>query len=236
MPGNLCRKPRGQKTETNQLLKVLVYDRPISIDGLRWRDLQLWWSETNQITDSEEAKKTLYQRLCESLPANSPPQALLFDAFYRGFGPAVPNLPALLPEVWLHWDPKTVKERGPQALLRFRMDFLLGGRCGGYRRRICFVESAGSSPVVARKKQVHAIDFPADSRQWRAGRNSRAGLQPFYGTQWSPRGVDRYRRPTLAGRSRRIAVRHTRLPPAGTAEHQADAPTARVVKWSCRRL
>lgn len=111
---------------------VLVYDRPISIDGLRWRDLQLWWSETNQIGDSDEAKKTLYQRLCESLPANSPPQALLFDAFYRGFGPAVPNLPALLPEVWLHWDLKTVKERGPQALLRFRMDFLLllprGGR------------------------------------------------------------------------------------------------------------
>ena len=36
-----------------------------------------------------------------------------------------------MPEVWLHWDPKTVKERGAEALLRFRMDFLLllpGGR------------------------------------------------------------------------------------------------------------
>ena len=37
----------------------------------------------------------------------------------------MPNLPALLPEVWLHWDPRTVKERGPDALLRFRIDFLL---------------------------------------------------------------------------------------------------------------
>jgi very-short-patch-repair endonuclease len=37
----------------------------------------------------------------------------------------VQDLPALLPEVWLHWDPRTVRERGPQALLRFRMDFLL---------------------------------------------------------------------------------------------------------------
>ena len=37
----------------------------------------------------------------------------------------MPDLPALLPEVWLHWDPKTVAERGPNALLRFRMDFLL---------------------------------------------------------------------------------------------------------------
>lgn len=37
----------------------------------------------------------------------------------------MPGLPALLPEVWLHWDPKTVRQRGPEALLRFRMDFLL---------------------------------------------------------------------------------------------------------------
>jgi very-short-patch-repair endonuclease len=31
----------------------------------------------------------------------------------------------LLPEVWLHWDPRTVRERGRDALLRFRMDFLM---------------------------------------------------------------------------------------------------------------
>lgn len=74
--------------------KVLVYDRPIGNDGLRWNDLQQ-------------------------------PQALLFEAFFEGFRSAVPNLPALLPEVWLHWDPRTVKERGLDALLRFRMDFLL---------------------------------------------------------------------------------------------------------------
>jgi hypothetical protein len=31
----------------------------------------------------------------------------------------------LLPEVWLHWDYETARERGRDALLRFRMDFLL---------------------------------------------------------------------------------------------------------------
>jgi len=31
----------------------------------------------------------------------------------------------LLPEVWLFWDPKTIRERGRDALLRHRMDFLL---------------------------------------------------------------------------------------------------------------
>ena len=105
--------------------KVLVYDRPIGVEGLRWSDLQSWWAETNHISNDEQAKKTLYRRLRHSLPASSPPQAALFESFYRTFGSAVPNLPALLPEVWLHWDPKTVRERGAQALTRFRMDFLL---------------------------------------------------------------------------------------------------------------
>ena len=105
--------------------KVLVYDRPIGNDGLRWTDLQQWWAETEQIADAEQAKCSLYARLKASLPHDSPPQTLLFVAFFEGFRSAVPNLPALLPEVWLHWDPRTVKERGPDALLRFRMDFLL---------------------------------------------------------------------------------------------------------------
>lgn len=105
--------------------KVLVYDRVVSSEGLRWADLQAWWSEIMEIHDDAEAKATLYRRLRDSLPANSPPQVLLFDSYYRVLGTAVPSLPALLPEVWLHWDPMTVKDRGPQALLRFRMDFLL---------------------------------------------------------------------------------------------------------------
>lgn len=105
--------------------KVLVYDRPIGNDGLRWQDLQLWWSEAEGIKDADVAKRSLYRRLLKSLPSNSPPQMLLFEAFFEGFRTVVPQLPVLLPEVWLHWDSRTVKERGRDALLRFRMDFLL---------------------------------------------------------------------------------------------------------------
>ncbi len=104
---------------------VLVYDRPIGADGIRWRDLQAWWKETQRIPADGEAKSALYKRLRDSMPQNSPPQRLLFDLYHDIFGAAVPDLPALLPEVWLHWDPKTVKMRGAAALLRFRMDFLL---------------------------------------------------------------------------------------------------------------
>jgi len=105
--------------------KVLVYDRPIRTDGIRWRDLQAWWMDSEQLTDEVEGKKSLYQRLIRSLPSNSPPQRNLYDLYHEIHGTAVPDLPALLPEVWLHWDPVSAKVRGPKALLRFRMDFLL---------------------------------------------------------------------------------------------------------------
>jgi hypothetical protein len=105
--------------------KVLVYDRPIGSDRIRWRDLQAWWKDTQQFSDDDEAKKSLYQRLASSLPGNSRPQQNLYDLYHKIHGSAVPDLPALLPEVWLHWDPKTVRERGRDALLGHRMDFLL---------------------------------------------------------------------------------------------------------------
>ena len=104
---------------------VLVYDRPIGTDGLRWRDLQAWWQDTQQIASEDETKRSLYRRLTRSLPSSSPPQRNLFELYHEIHGSAVPDLPALLPEVWLHWDHKTVQERGHAALLRFRMDFLL---------------------------------------------------------------------------------------------------------------
>ena len=104
--------------------KVLVYDRPTH-EGVLWRDLQAWWRATRQPADDGKAKAALYKRLRSCLPANSPPQRNLFDIYHHIHGDDLPGLPALLPEVWLHWDPKTARERGPEAMLSFRMDFLL---------------------------------------------------------------------------------------------------------------
>jgi very-short-patch-repair endonuclease len=110
--------------------KVLVYDRPI-IDGLRWRDLQAWWADRQHIAEATLAKADLYRRLKGSLPSNSPPQLLFFETFFKTFGAEVPGLPALLPEVWLHWDPKSIQQRAALAFPSHRMDFLMllpGGR------------------------------------------------------------------------------------------------------------
>lgn len=103
---------------------TLVYDRAISTEGLLWRDLHDWWQDTHKISEKTTAKSSLHKRLLESLPKNSPGQKNLFIAYHKVLGPKAED-PALLPEVWLHWDPKTVRERGPDALLRSRMDFLL---------------------------------------------------------------------------------------------------------------
>ncbi|MCW1100024.1 MULTISPECIES: AbiJ-related protein [Streptomyces] len=103
---------------------TLVYDREIPAEGLRWHDLHRWWQGTHGFNSENDAGEDLYQRLLRSLPGNSPGQRNLFTA-YRTARPFCADDLALLPEVWLHWDPKTVKERGPEALLRSRMDFLL---------------------------------------------------------------------------------------------------------------
>lgn len=127
-----ARKPdlRLSSTVDNEIEIVdaadaLVFDDVIGSDGLRWRDLQAWWTRHHPGQNGNAAKKALYARLLSGLPADSPPQELLFRTYHTIFGDRIPNLPALLPEVWLHWDPKTVRERGASALLGQRMDFLL---------------------------------------------------------------------------------------------------------------
>ncbi|MGC6738382.1 hypothetical protein ACP0FZ_27975, partial [Escherichia coli] len=53
--------------------QVLIYDRPLSTEGLSWRELQAWWADFICEENSEEAKISLYRRLQQSLPNSSPP-------------------------------------------------------------------------------------------------------------------------------------------------------------------
>lgn len=106
--------------------EVLIYNRPIPSSGLRWRDLQLWWASREGIDpEARTTKESLYRRLYSSLPESSSPQQLLFRTFYGNYKDTFDNLPCLLPEVWLHYDPRTIAQRGRDALLRQRMDFLM---------------------------------------------------------------------------------------------------------------
>jgi hypothetical protein len=104
----------------------LVYERPISKSGLKWGDLVDWWAN-KQRKDPEdpEVQRDLYKRLLEAT-RTSPPEKLLFEAYYQTFREVGAGLPALVPQVYLHYDQRTVNELyGAKRLPRQRMDFLM---------------------------------------------------------------------------------------------------------------
>lgn len=104
----------------------LVYDKPILSEGLLWKDLIIWWKEISTKNKSEiEIERDLYKRLFKSL--DSEPEQLLFHVYFEKFRSVLDNkLPALIPQVYLHYDPYTMKQlQGQKRLPRQRMDFLL---------------------------------------------------------------------------------------------------------------
>ncbi|MFC8784943.1 hypothetical protein [Streptomyces nigra] len=103
----------------------LTYTRPLDAAGLSWAALVDWWQRTHGQRDRLDASQALCARLAESLA--SPPEEVLFHTYaalyFREKGHA---LPALIPQVYLHYDPYTAKRRAePGPLARQRMDFLL---------------------------------------------------------------------------------------------------------------
>lgn len=100
----------------------LVYDRPISTsNGLFWSDLVAWWSEVA----SGATAASLGARLQQSLASDA--EYKLFASYFKLYHPLLGEaLPALLPQVYLHYDPAVVKAlRHRLPLPRQRMDFLL---------------------------------------------------------------------------------------------------------------
>jgi len=116
----------------------LVYDQPLGAAGLTWADLVTWWRGTQTLPEGtldNEAGRALYKRLWASLHAdqqqgNSPtPEQKVFRTYCELYpiSHTGASYPALLPQVYLHYDPKTRQERGGKDTVhgRERMDFLL---------------------------------------------------------------------------------------------------------------
>ncbi len=105
----------------------LFYDRPLSEAGLTWAELVDWWGMVSGLggQDAAVVARGLYRRLAASL--GSRPEKTLFRTYCERYGSASTGLPALLPQVYLHYDPRTRRERDgqPGVLMRERMDFLL---------------------------------------------------------------------------------------------------------------
>ncbi|MFH8485318.1 hypothetical protein [Streptomyces longisporoflavus] len=104
----------------------LVFTDPLPPQGLTWRQLVAWWTKHHQPgADEKTAANGLYRRLYRSL--DSVPEQLLMITYCARYAEGGGfDLPALIPQVYLHYDPYTRKS-GKQsgALHRQRMDFLL---------------------------------------------------------------------------------------------------------------
>lgn len=96
----------------------LLYDKPVSpIHGLTLKQLQDWYY-------SKSPQPNLSDRLKQSLGSKA--EEAIFNIYYTLISEYGDNLPALIPQVYLHYDPKTIRElHGMKRLERQRMDFLL---------------------------------------------------------------------------------------------------------------
>ncbi len=107
----------------------LVYDEPLGLDGLRWTQLVSWWAKRSGLLASDSAaRKQLGERLLSSLA--SEPERLFFSAYFTIFKARLgEGLPALVPQVYLHYDPVSLRQlRARGDGRRFdvqRMDFLM---------------------------------------------------------------------------------------------------------------
>lgn len=104
----------------------LVYDQPLTPAGLTWRELSRWWAQRESITSPErEVWSSLYQRLARSIANDA--ERRIFSAYGRRYRVYGADIPALIPQVYLHYDPYTRARYGAASgpLTHQRMDFLL---------------------------------------------------------------------------------------------------------------
>jgi hypothetical protein len=103
----------------------LVYDRPLKRTGLSWEEAIAWWADANGLPANLETARALHRRLRACL--DSDPEIVLFDVYARLYRTHGFQLPALIPQIHLHYDPHVRRQflTDGRRLTRQRMDFLL---------------------------------------------------------------------------------------------------------------
>lgn len=134
---NLIFAPLGQKPDividnsiSNELKLVgntdncLLYNFESNADGLLWNTLIKWWESIDEEKKIDSEMK-LYHRLKESLDSDI--EKVFFRTYYSYYRhPVKKDVPALVPQVFLHYDPRSKYQRNGQVVYSHqRMDFLM---------------------------------------------------------------------------------------------------------------
>ncbi len=99
---------------------ALVYEGGIPNCGITWLGLAQWYERF----EPEDTQNKLAARLCASL--DSKPEELFFRAYCEYIIKNGRELPALIPQVYLYYDPKTKRDRNGNPVFEHqRMDFLM---------------------------------------------------------------------------------------------------------------
>lgn len=112
--------------------QCLIYDRSIPSTGVMWNDLVDWYASENSIPDTKNPEVAFITRLCDCLDtsfkengAKTGPETWLLQAYYNLKKELSIDLPALIPQVYLYYDPQTIKQRGYKLFEHQKMDFLM---------------------------------------------------------------------------------------------------------------
>lgn len=112
--------------------QCLVYNRSIPSSGVMWNDLVEWYAAENNLTDDQNPEVAFITRLCDCLDisfkangAKAGPETWMLQAYYNLKKELGIDLPALIPQVYLYYDPQTLKQRGYKLFEHQKMDFLM---------------------------------------------------------------------------------------------------------------
>lgn len=112
--------------------QCLIYNRSIPSSGVMWNDLVEWYATEHNLTDIQNPEKVFISRLCDCLDtsykakgAKAGPETWMLQAYYDLKKELGIDLPALIPQVYLYYDPQTIQQRGYKLFEHQKMDFLM---------------------------------------------------------------------------------------------------------------
>lgn len=93
-------------------------------NGLSWSELVEWWkTKTKSTARNADIKNELFVRLRDSLDSEA--ERIFFKEYYMSYKD-YKDFPALIPQVYLHYDPFSKNVRGNSIIyMHQRMDFLM---------------------------------------------------------------------------------------------------------------